>query len=92
MLENPSDILFVGKKPIMSYVNSAIIQLSSLPSITIKARGLSISFAVDVAQVLLRKTQIFAIGKIKLDSESMPSHDGKMRNVSTIEIPIVRSQ
>ncbi|MDX1596763.1 MAG: DNA-binding protein [Nitrosopumilaceae archaeon] len=92
MLNNPSDTVFIGKKPIMSYVSSAIIQLSSLPTITLKARGSSIGLAVDVSQVLLRKTKIFAIGQIKIDSESMESTDGKMRNVSTIEIPIVRSQ
>ncbi len=92
MLNNPSDIVFIGKKPIMSYVTSAIIQLSSLPTITLKARGASIGYAVDVSQVLLRKTKIFAIGQIKIDSESLESTDGKIRNVSTIEIPIVRSQ
>jgi len=92
MLNNPSDTVFIGKKPIMSYVTSAIIQLSSLPTITLKARGSSIGLAVDVSQVLLRKTKIFAIGQIKIDSEAMESTDGKMRNVSTIEIPIVRSQ
>ena len=92
MLNNPSDTVFIGKKPIMSYVTSAIIQLSSLPSITIKARGASIGIAVDVSQILMRKTKIFEIGKIKIDSEAMESTDGKTRNVSTIEIPIVRAQ
>ena len=48
MLNNKKDIVFVGKKPLMTYVTSAIIQLSTLPSITIKARGLSIGYAVDV--------------------------------------------
>jgi len=65
MLDNVNDTIFIGKKPLMTYVTSAIIQLSALPSITIKARGQSIGPAVDVAQILLRRTNVFEIGKIK---------------------------
>ena len=74
----------------MTYVTSAIIQLSALPSITIKARGMSIGLAVDVTQVILRKTTAFKVGNIKINSESLESSDGKKRNVSTIEIPVSR--
>lgn len=92
MLNNSNDTVFIGKKPLMSYVTSAIIQLSALPTITLKARGLSIGLAVDVSQIILRKTNTFTIGEIKICSESLESTDGKMRNVSTIEIPIMRSK
>ena len=90
MLENTNDIIFIGKKPLMSYVTSAIIQLSSLNSITLKARGMSIGLAVNVSQVLLKKTNVFEIGCVKVGSESLESQDGKTRDVSTIEIPISR--
>lgn len=75
----------------MTYVTSAIIQLSAMPTITLKARGLSIGLAVDVAQVIKRKTNAFEIGTVKIDSESLESTDGKTRNVSTIEIPVKRT-
>ena len=75
----------------MTYVTSVIIQLATLPTITIKARGLSIGRAVDVSQILLQKTKAFKIGSIKINSESLESSDGKTRNVSTIEIPITGS-
>lgn len=75
----------------MSYVTSAIIQLSTLPLVTIKARGQSIGLAVDVSQILLKKTNTFTIGKIKIGSEQLESTDGKTRNVSSIEIPVMRS-
>ena len=91
MLNETEDTIFIGKKPLMTYVTSAIIQLSVLPSITIKARGLSIGIAVDVVQTIQRKTKAFEIGKITIDSESLESSDGKKRNVSTIEIPIKRT-
>ncbi|MFZ8908317.1 MAG: DNA-binding protein [Nitrosopumilaceae archaeon] len=91
MLNNTKDTIFIGKKPLMTYVTSAIIQLSAMPTITLKARGLSIGIAVDVAQVIKRKTNAFEIGTVKIDSESLESTDGKTRNVSTIEIPIKRT-
>ena len=88
MFDNQHDTIFIGKKPLMSYVTSAIIQLSSLSSITIKARGMSIGLAVDVTQVLLKKTDAFEVGCVKISSESLESQDGRQRDVSAIEIPI----
>ena len=90
MSNTTNDIIFIGKKPPMTYVTAAILQLSTLPSITLKARGLSISSAVSVAQIILKRTSIFELGDIKIDSESLDSSDGKKRNVSTIEIPVNR--
>ena len=90
MLNNPNDIIFIGKKPLMTYFNSVLIRLSATPSIKIKARGLSIGVAVDVVQTILHKTNSFEVGKIKIDSEFLESSDGKKRNVSTIEIPVKR--
>ena len=90
MISKEKDTIFIGKKPLMTYVTSAILLLSEIPSITIKARGKSIGFAVDVVQVIQRKTKIFEVGKIKIDSESLESQDGKTRSVSSIEIPIKR--
>ena len=92
MLDNTKDTIFIGKKPIMTYVTSAIIQLSTLPSIIIKARGLSIGRAVDVAQIILQKTNAFEVGNIKIGSESLESSDGRKRDVSTIEIPLTRTR
>ncbi len=91
MLDNTKNTIFIGKKPLMTYVTSAIIQLSMLPSITIKARGMSIGTAVDVSQIILRKTKIFEIGNVKIGSESLESSDGRKRDVSTIEIPVTRN-
>ena len=89
MSNNTKDTIFIGKKPLMTYVTSAIIQLATLPLITIKARGLSIAHAVDVAQIVLHRTNpAFIIEDVKIDSESLESQDGRTRNVSTFEISI----
>ena len=86
------DTVFIGKKPLMAYVTSTLIQLANLPAVNIKARGMSIGRAVDVAQIISRKTEHagYLIGDIKIGSETLESKDGKTRNVSTIEIEVKR--
>ena len=89
----PRDIIYIGKKPLMAYVTSTLIQLANVPSVSIKARGMSIGRAVDVSQIISRKTENagYSIGTIKLDSEALESQDGRTRNVSTIEIQVKRN-
>ena len=62
------DVIFIGKKPLMAYVTSTLIQLANLPSVRIKARGLTIGRAVDVSQIISRKTENagYSIGEIKI--------------------------
>jgi len=88
----PRDTVYIGKKPLMAYVTSTLIQLANIPSVTIKARGMSIGRAVDVSQIISRKTENagYTIGNIKLGSEALESQDGRTRNVSTIEIEVKR--
>ncbi|MEK6834196.1 MAG: DNA-binding protein [Thermoproteota archaeon] len=87
------ETIFIGKKPLMAYVTSTLIQLANQPKISIKARGLSIGRAVDVAQIVARKTENagYTIGDIKIGSELLQSQDGRPRNVSTIEIEVKRN-
>ena len=88
----PRDTIYIGKKPLMAYVTSTLIQLANIPAVTIKARGMSIGRAVDVSQIISRKTENagYTVGSIKLGSESLESQDGRTRNVSTIEIEVKR--
>lgn len=93
MSHESRNTIFIGKKPLMAYVTSTLIQLANLPAVYIKARGLSIGHAVDVAQIIVRKTEHagYSIGEIKIGSESLESQDGRTRNVSTIEIEVKRN-
>jgi len=88
----PRDTIFIGKKPLMAYVTATLIQLTNVQSVTIKARGMSIGRAVDVSQIISRKTENagYTIGNINLGSEALESQDGRTRNVSTIEIEVKR--
>tara|TARA_B100000929_G_scaffold230963_1_gene187403 strand:- start:910 stop:1287 length:378 start_codon:yes stop_codon:yes gene_type:complete len=87
------DTVFIGKKPLMAYVTSTLIQLANVPIVKVKARGMSIGRAVDVAQIISRKTENagYTIGAILIGSETLESKDGRPRNVSTIEIQVKRN-
>ena len=91
--QDTKDTVFIGKKPIMAYVTSALIQLANNPQISIKARGLTIGRAVDVAQIIARRTDNsgYSVGQVKIGSEQLQSLDGRARNVSTIEIEVKKN-
>ncbi|MEM2759245.1 MAG: DNA-binding protein [Nitrososphaerales archaeon] len=86
--------IFVGKKPLMTYVTAALVQLANEPNVTIKARGMSITKAVDVSQIIVKRmdTLGYKINNVKIGSEQMQSQDGKTRSVSTIEIEVSRQK
>jgi len=82
--------ILVGKKPLMSYVLAVITQFSNgADKVVIKARGKTISKAVDVAQIVKNKFAKEAeIGPIKIGTEEVDAKEGGKINISTIEIPI----
>ena len=90
--DGPRDAIYIGKKPLMAYVTSTLIQLANQPSGTITARGLSIGRAVDVSQIIIKRMETagYKIGDIRIGSETVQSDDGRTRNVSTIEIEVKR--
>lgn len=87
------DVIFVGTKPIMTYVTATLTQLSTQPVVTIKARGQRITQAVDVSQMIVKRmnTVGYMIKDVRIASDSLLSQDGKTRNVSTIEIDITKA-
>ena len=87
-----TNVIFVGKKPLMAYVTATLVQLASEDLVTVKARGNSITSAVDVAQIIEKRMGNigYRIGDVKIGSEALQSQDGRTRNVSTIEIEIVK--
>ena len=92
MSNNQNDTIFIGKKPLMTYVTSTIVQLATKPNVIIKARGLTTSIAIDVAQIVIKKTKpAFQIDNVSIGSEALVSSDGRNRDVSTIDISIKRT-
>ena len=83
-------LILIGVKPLVTYVNSTLTQLSTLPTVTIKARGQRITQAVDVSQFIMKRMHSigYRISDVRISSDALESRDGKTRNVSTIEIDI----
>ena len=82
------NFIFIGKKPLMSYVLAASRQINDGDgTIVIKARGKSISRAVDVAEVLRNQFVTTAtVDDIEISTERLTSEEGRESNVSSIEI------
>lgn len=81
--------VYVGKRPTMNYVMATMMILNEGKNATIKARGRAISHAVDVAEILKRKFVPNAKYKdIRLSTEQLTNDDGRVINVSSMEIEL----
>lgn len=80
--------IFIGKKPLMSYVLAALRQINDNDgTVVIKARGKAISRAVDVAEILRNQFVTTAtVDDIEISTERLTSDEGRESNVSSIEI------
>ena len=87
------NVIFVGTKPIMTYINATLQQMASYKVVTIKARGKRITQAVDVSQMIVKRMNAvgYTVSDVRISSDSLKSQDGRERNVSTIELDIARS-
>ena len=87
-----SNAVLIGNKPVMNYVLACITLFhGGAKEVNIKARGKSISRAVDVAEVVLRRFVPDArVSKIGIGTEHMPPREegAQPTNVSTIEITL----
>ena len=89
----PRDTIFVGKKPVMTYVTALMMHFTGgSNTLTVKARGRAISTAVDVVEVARRR---FFAGKLAVKNivigTEVIGEDGDTRNVSTIEITVEKA-
>jgi len=88
---NDENVIFIGKKPPMSYVLAVVTQFNGNGSkeVILKARGKSISTAVDTAEIV--RNRFITNAKIKdiiIGTESMTNEEGRTSNVSSIEISL----
>ncbi len=86
--DKPDNIVYIGKKPTMNYVLAVATQFNSgSDNVTIKARGRSISIAVDVAEIVRNRfVQDLKVDDIRISTEVLEGEEGKTSNVSSIEI------
>jgi len=90
--EQQDNVVFIGKKPTMSYVLAVITQFTNgQKEVHVKARGRSISRAVDVAQVVQRRFMSdVKIKKIDIGTEEREVEGKGKVNVSTIDIVLAK--
>jgi DNA-binding protein len=87
-----SDTIYVGTKPAMSYVLAVITHFnkSDAKNVILKARGRAITTAIDTVEIVRRKfIKDLKTEKIEIGTEELQREDGT-RNVSTIEINLIR--
>ena len=87
----PSNVVLVGKKPVMNYVLAALTLLNQgVNEIVIKARGRAISKAVDTVEIVRNRflPDKIEVKEIRIGSQTVTSQDGRQSRVSTIEIAI----
>jgi DNA-binding protein len=87
-----ANIIYIGKKSVMGYVLAVVTQFNNGASeVFIKARGKTISRAVDVAEIVRNRFLPEAkLGNIAIKTEEMDSEDGSKTKVSAIEIKLVK--
>jgi DNA-binding protein len=85
-------VVYVGSKPLMSYITACVTQLNRNPEeVIIKARGRAISRAVDVAEVLRNRFMPdLKIRNIAISTEQVKTAEGNTANVSAIEVTLIR--
>ena len=80
--------VYIGKRPMMDYVLAVVSQLhAGTGDVIIKARGKSISRAVDVAEIVRNRYVTDAtVREIRIATETLQGEEGRVANVSSIEI------
>ena len=83
-----SNVVFVGKKPAMSYVLACVTQFNDgKDEVILKARGRAISHAVDVAEIVRNKfLKDVQVKNVSIGTEEVQTEQGENLNVSSIEI------
>ncbi len=83
-----SNTVFIGRKPVLNYVLACMTLFKSgHEEIIVKARGQSISRAVDVVEVLKNRFMPNAeVVKIEISTEQVQSEERGTSNVSAIGI------
>jgi len=87
------NVIYVGRKPPMSYVLAVVTQFSDSTEVVIKARGRAISTAVDAAEITRNRFVTDAkIKEIKIGTESLTNEEGRTSNVSSIAICLTKKK
>ncbi len=88
-MSEAQNVIYIGRKPVMSYVLAVLTHLNQpdAKDVVIKARGMAITTAVDVAEVTRRRfMNTLTVDNIAIGTEDLAGEDGRTRGVSFMEI------
>jgi len=92
-MSKDQNVVYIGRKPVMSYVLAVITYFNTpdAKEVVLKARGMSITTAVDVAEITRRKfMNSLEVDAINIGTEELEQEDGRSRAVSFMEIALKR--
>ena len=92
-MSEEQNVVYIGRKPVMSYVLAVIthFNMPDAKDVVLKARGMSITTAVDVAEITRRRFMTtLSVDKITIGTEEMTEEEGRTRAVSFMEITLKR--
>ncbi len=91
--QSNENIVFIGKKPVMNYVVACLTFFNAgTKKVIVKARGRSISRAVDTVELLRRAfLKDLQLQSINISTEEVTRSEGQKANVSAVEITVTRS-
>ena len=93
-MSEEQNVVYIGRKPVMSYVLAVIthFNMPDAKDVVLKARGMAITTAVDVAEITRRRFMTaLAVEKISIGTEEMTGEEGRTRAVSFVEITLSRT-
>ena len=81
-------VVYIGKKPTMNYVLAVVTHFNGgAREVAVRARGRSISRAVDVAEIVRgRFIPDAKVRDVRIATEKVTAEDGRTTSVSSIEI------
>lgn len=93
----PENVVYIGKKPAMNYVLAVVTQFNNgAKNVKIRARGNTISRAVDVTEIARNRFVQDALNpsteRIAIGSEELSNEDGTKSKVSTIQILLSKDE
>jgi DNA-binding protein len=92
VVKTSDNVVLIGRKPVMNYVVACLTYFNTgEKDLCIKARGRAISTAVDTVELLRRAfIKDVALKNIAIGTQELQREEGRMSNVSTIEITLAR--
>ena len=84
------NLVRIGKKPTMAYVVACVTLFNSgVPEVLVRARGQSITKAIDTVEMLRRAfLKNVEVRSVDIGTEDVTREDGSTASLSTIEITL----